>query len=124
MDGSAFRVRGNTCTRVTNEISALKLHNNEDGRYAYNDALILKKQIERVFKRKYYEIFSDGMKGLLSKADNKLNLILLTKLVTHSSVLKESNATTAAVSTSTTTVEPEIKTNADAQEEADRINMF
>ena len=40
MDGSAFRVRGDTCTHVTTEISALKLHNNEDGGYAYDDALI------------------------------------------------------------------------------------
>ena len=67
MDGSAFRVRGDTCTRVTAEISALKLHKNEDGGYAYDDALIFEKQIERVFERQYYESSSDGMKGLLAK---------------------------------------------------------
>ena len=61
MDGSAFRVRGDTCTRVTTEISALKLHKNEDGGYAYDDALIFEKQIERVFERQYYESSSDGM---------------------------------------------------------------
>ena len=42
MDGLAFRVCDDTCTRVTNEISALKLHKNEDGGYVYDDALILK----------------------------------------------------------------------------------
>ena len=51
MYGSAFRVRGDTYTRVTTEILALKLHKNEDGGYAYDDALIFEKQIERVFGR-------------------------------------------------------------------------
>jgi hypothetical protein len=44
MYGSAFRVCGDTCTLVTTEISALKLHKNEDGGYAYDDALIFKKK--------------------------------------------------------------------------------
>ena len=124
MDGSAFRVRGDTCTRVTTEISALKLHKNEDGGYAYDDALIFKKQIERVFERQYYESYSDDMKGLLAKDPNDLNAILLTKLVSRRSVLKESKAITAKESTSTNIVAPEITSNTDAQEEADRINMF
>ena len=51
MDGTAFRVRSNTCVRVTTEILELKLQNNEDGGYAYDDAIILEKQIERVFER-------------------------------------------------------------------------
>ena len=122
MDGSAFRVRGDTCTRVTTEILALKLHKNEDGGYAYDDALIFEKQIERVFERQYYESFSDGMKGLLTKAPNDLNAILSTKLVSRRSVLKDSKANAAKESTSTTTVAPDITSNIDAQEEADRIN--
>ena len=104
MDGSAFRVRGDTCTRFTTEISALKLHKNEDGGYAYDDALIFEKQIERVFKCQYYESSSDGMKGLLSKYPNDLNAILSTKLVSRRSVLKESKAIAAKESTSTNTV--------------------
>ena len=51
MDGSDFLVGGDTCVRVTTEISALKLHKIEDGGYAYDDALILEKQIEHVFER-------------------------------------------------------------------------
>ena len=64
------------------------------------------------------------MKGLLADTSNFLNAILSTKLVTRSSVLKVSKTAAAAASTSTNTVEPKITTNADAQEEADRINMF
>ena len=55
----------------------------------YNDALIFEKQIERVFERQYYEISIDGIKGLLSKIPNDLNAILLTKLVSRLSVLKD-----------------------------------
>ena len=51
MDGSAFRVRGDTCTRVTTEISALKLHKNEDVGYAYDDALDLFFEDKRVVVR-------------------------------------------------------------------------
>ena len=108
MDGSAVRVRGDTCTRVTTEISALKLHKNEDGGYAYDDALIFKKQIERVFKRQYYERSSDDMKGFLAKTPNDLNAILSTKLVSRRSVLKDSKANAAKESTSTNTVAPVI----------------
>ena len=100
MDGSAFRVRGDTCTRVTTEISVLKLHKNEDGGYAYDDALIFEKQIERVFERQYYESSIDGMKGLLAKHPNDLNAILLTKLVSRRSVLTDSKANAAKESTS------------------------
>ena len=61
MDRSAFCVRGDTCDRVTKEIAVLKLHKNEDGGYAYDDALILEKQIERVFEQHYYENSTNGM---------------------------------------------------------------
>ena len=64
------------------------------------------------------------MKGLLAKTPNDLNAILLTKLVSRRSVLKDSKAITAKESTSTNTVAPDITSNTDAQEEADRINMF
>ena len=64
------------------------------------------------------------MKGLLAATTNSLKAIMSTKLVTRSSVLKASKTAAAAASTATNTVEPEITTNADAQEEADRINMF
>jgi hypothetical protein len=124
MNGLAFCVRGNTCVRVTTKILEHKLHKNEDGRYAYDDVLILEKQIERVFERQYYESFSSGMKGLLAATANSLNAILSTKLGTRSSVLNSSKTATATASTLTKTVEPKITTNADAQEEADRINMF
>jgi hypothetical protein len=115
MDGSAFRIRGDTCTRVTTEISALKLHKNEDGGYAHDDALILEKQIDRVFERQYYERSSDGMKGLLADAANDLNSILSTKLVKRSSILKASKSTTTLASTPTLAVDPDVKTNTDAQ---------
>ena len=64
------------------------------------------------------------MKGLLAKDPNDINAILSTKLVSRRSVHKDSKAIAAKEFTSTNTVAPEITSNTDAQEEADRINMF
>ena len=72
MDRSAFQVRDDTCVWVTAEISALKLHKNEDGGYVYDDALILEEQIKRVFEWQYYESSSNGMKGLLVDIPNSV----------------------------------------------------
>ena len=64
------------------------------------------------------------MKGSLADAANDLNSILSTKLVKRSSILKASKGATTLASTPTLAVEPNVKTNTDAQEEADKINMF
>ena len=64
------------------------------------------------------------MKGLLANATNDLNAILSTKLVSCSSVLKDSKVTATEAFTSTNMVAPEITTNTDAQVEADMISMF
>jgi hypothetical protein len=64
------------------------------------------------------------MKGLFTDATNELNSILSTKLVKRSSILKASKSTTTLATTPTLAVDPDVKTNTDAQEEADKINMF
>ena len=64
------------------------------------------------------------MKGLLAGPTNNVKSIVSTKLVTRSSILEASKTEAATTSTYTNTTELDIKTNPDAQEEADRINMF
>ena len=81
--------------------------------------------MDRELEHQYYDTSDDGMKGFIADATNELNSIKPTKLVNHSSVLKvPKRATEAATTLANATVEPEIKTNQDAQEESDRINMF
>ena len=59
------------------------------------------------------------MEGLLAGTANKQNVILLTKLVSRASFLKALKKEAEDASTSGNIVEPEIKTNPDAQEESD-----
>ena len=53
-------------------MTALRLHKNEVGSYAYNDAAVLCKQIDRVMERKCFEETADGMKGLKDETPNVL----------------------------------------------------
>ena len=65
------------------------------------------------------------MKGLLSTAENTLMEYKATISIKRKDVLKDSNDVTDCLSNSSgTPVEPEIATNSDAQEEADRQNTY
>ena len=68
------------------------------------------------------------MKGLLVNTVNALTDIKSTKVANRASVLKASKRAaeeaTRNAASGDPAVEPEIKTNQDAQEEADRLNMF
>ena len=54
-------------------MSEIRLHNNEVGGYAYNDANTLITQIERVLEQKLFKDSAYGMKGLASAVRNALN---------------------------------------------------
>ena len=62
MDGGAiFSVRTEARTRVLTEMLDIRLHKNEVGRYAYNNANTLLTQIERVLERRLFEDSAGGM---------------------------------------------------------------
>ena len=68
---------------------------------------------------------TDGMKGLLSTATNTLTEYKATISIKRKDVLKDSKDAAARLSSSSgTTVQAEIVTNSDAQEEADRQNTY
>ena len=68
------------------------------------------------------------MKGFLADTVNTLTAIKFIKVVSRASVLKASKRAAEEASRNSAsgdpTVEPEIKTNQDTQEEADRLNIF
>jgi len=64
------------------------------------------------------------MKGLLSTATNTLTEYKATISIKRTDVLKDSKDAKARLSSSGTMVQPEIATNSDAQEEADRQNTY
>ena len=94
MDASAFRVREEACEPLSKAITALTLHKNDSGGYAYNDALIFEKQVERELERQHYEGADNGMKGLLGATPNSLNKAKSMKVYTRASILKASKAAT------------------------------
>ena len=77
-------------------------------------------------RKLYVSLCSTKFDFRIQMVDNveRLNAIMSTKLVSRRLVLKDSKAIAAKESTSTNTVAPDITSNIDAQEEADRINMF
>ena len=121
--GNLFRVRTDARTRVRAEMAELLLHKNEVGGYAYNDAKTLAIQIERVLERQLFEDSSDGMKGLASSTPNTLTKYRANINIKKKDVIAQSAAAAADASTSTNTVAPEITAD-NAQEEADRQNVF
>ena len=125
MDGGAlFRVRTKARTRVLTEMSEICLYKNEVGIYAYNDANILLTQIERVLEQQLYKESADGMKGLTSDISNALNEYRSTIHIKNRDVLAASREAADRARTNDSTVDPEITNISDAQDEADRQNVF
>ena len=98
---------------------------NEVGGYAYNDANTLITEIEYVLAKQLFKDSTDGMKGLLSTTKNTLMEYKATISIKCKDVLRDSkDAVDCLTSSSGTTVQPEIATNSNAQEEADRQNTY
>jgi hypothetical protein len=70
--------------------TAIDLHKNEAGGYAYSDANMLVTEIERVPAEQLFEDSTDGMKGLLSTAKNTLIEYKATISIKCKDVLKDS----------------------------------
>ena len=107
--------------------TAIDLHKNEAGGYAYSNANMLVTEIERVPAEQLFEDSTDGMKGLLSTAKNTLTDYKAHISIKHKDVLKDSKNAADRLSSSSssgTPVQPEIATNSDAQEEADRQDTY
>ena len=117
--GSILCVRDYARKTVTGDMTALRLHNNEVGGYAYNDSAVLCKQVDRVMERQCFAETADGMKGLNDETPNVLTEMKAGIAVTKAAVLKTSRCKAASASTSPITVAPEIGKD-DACEETDR----
>ena len=121
MDGGAlFRVHTEDSTRVMTEMSEIRLHRNEVGGYAYNDANTLLTQIERILECQLFEDSSGGMKVLASDTSNALNEYKSTINIKNRDMLAASKAANNLSSTDSITIEPEITTNSNAQDESNR----
>ena len=105
-------------------MSEIRLHKDEFGGYAYNDANMMMMQIERLLERQLYRESFDGMKVLTSNNSNGLNEYKSTINIKKRYMLAASRASANLVRTDASTVEPEITTNSDAQDRSNRHNVF
>ena len=121
--GALFKVRSEAKERVLVAFTATNLRKNEVGSYTYNDANMLVTEIERVLAEQLFEDSMDGMKGLLSTGKNTLTDYKAHISIKRKDVLKDSKDAADRLSNSTTVL-PEIATNSNVQEEADRINTY
>jgi len=123
--GALFKIRSEAKEQVLAAFAAIDILKNEVGGYAYNDANTLVTEIKCVLAEQLFEDSTDGMKGLLSTATNTLMEYKATISIKRKDVLKDSKDATARLSSSSgPTVQPEIATNSNAQEEADRQNTY
>ena len=123
--GALFKVRSEAKERVLAAFVTIDIRKNEVGGYAYNDANTLVTEIERVLAKQLFEDSTDGIKGLLSTAKNTLVEYKATISIKRKDLLKDSKDAADRLSNSSgTTIQPEIATNSDAQEEADRQNTY
>ena len=101
-----------------------KLPKDDVGGYCYTHAVTLVENIEGVLEDQYFENGTDGMKGLLSDTANKLTDFKANVAIRAAEVKAASIAAAAVISTTGFVAVPHISTNEDAQEEANRQNVF
>ena len=119
-NAALFRVRTEAAERVQVTIELHKLAKDSVGGYKYN-AITFIKNIAWVLKGEYFENTTDGMKGLISENPNELTGFKANVAVTKADVKAASIAAAAALGGNAA---PEITTNEDTQEKANRQNIF
>ena len=100
----------------------ISINKNSVGGYEYNAAVTLIKQVSRVLEQQLFEDSYDGMVGLGNKTPNTLTSYKSNVAIKKSDVKRQLIAEAQAVSSTSNIVAPEITTNANAKDEADRQN--
>ena len=125
MDNVAlFSVRTEAAERIRVAMEQHELPKGDVGGERYNHAITLVENIEGVLEDQYFENATDGMKGLLSDSANELTDFKAKVAIRASEVKAASIAAAALISTTGFVAVPHISTNEDAQEEANKQNVF
>ena len=98
------------------------INKNDVGGYEYNAAVTLIKHINRVLEQQFFEESADGMDGLGSEMPNTLTNYKSNIAIKKINVKRQSITEAQAASSTINIVAPEITTNANAQDKADRQN--
>ncbi len=115
-----------TKQQVLNGIKKMTLQTNKNGQYTHDAILLLQKSIRRVLQSQFNPSdLGKGMEKLLDTGDNRLTLVKSTDAITAGSVIKKAkqNAKVLSILTSKTVL-PTITTQAEAQEEANQLDII
>ena len=125
MDNAAlFSVRTEAAERIRLAMEQHKLPKDDVGGYRYNHVVTLVENIKGVLEDQYFENATDEMKGLLSETANELTDFNANVAIRAAEVKVASIAAAAVISTTGFVAVPHVLTNEDAQEEANRQNVF
>ncbi len=104
----------------------MTLQTNKNGQYTHDAILLLQKGIWRILQTQFNPSNpGKGMEKLLNTGDNQLTLVKSTNAITAGSVIKTAKQNAKVLSISTgKTILPIITTQAEAQEEANRLNVI
>jgi hypothetical protein len=124
MADACFTARATTREHVAASIKKLTLTTTNNGQYNHDAATTFIAGIHRVLRKTYNP--GDPGNGMfkLCAAANAITMIKATSVATAKSVLDDTKAFAAAATTGSTIVPPAINSRADAQDEADRINLI
>ena len=121
MDNAAlFRVRTEAAERVRLAMEKHTLGKDSVGGYRYNDAVTFIENVEGVLEDEYFENANDGMRGLVDSIPNELTRFKANVAITRADVKRQSIEDAPGGDAS----KAEITSNEDAQEEANRQNVF
>jgi hypothetical protein len=126
MAEACYTARATTKQQVLGSVNKLTLQTNKHGQYTHDAILLLQKSIRRVLISQFNPSnLGKGMEKLLNDGNNLLTLVKSTDAIMASYIIKEEKKRGDKLTASTgKTVSPSITAQAEAQEEADRLNVI
>jgi hypothetical protein len=126
MAEACYTARATTKQQVLDGVNKLTLQTNELGQYMHDAILLLQKGIRHVLISQFNPSNpGKGMEKLLDDDNNLLTLVKSTDVITASYVIKKAKNRAEELTASTgKTILPSITSQAEAQEEADQLNVI
>jgi hypothetical protein len=126
MAEACYTARAMTKQQVLGGVNRLTLHTNKHGQYAHDAILLLQKGIRHVLISQFNRSnLGKAMEKLLNNGNNLLTLVKSADAITASYMIKKAKNRADKLTASTSkTVLPSITSRAEAQEEANQLNVI
>ena len=125
MSDAVWSAQRKNKANTVNQLKKIKLHTNNAGQYQHNDVIKFIKQLKQASKEQFNPLDKkNGMFKLFERNQNFINTITMQDTYDFHNVLKKSKDKVFKASTATKTVDPDIMTRQEAQDEANRLNQI